>query len=143
MAQQVINVGSAPNDGTGDPLRTAYIKTNNNFGELYSRAQTNPPASLTGSAGDVAGMYAYDENYFYYCFANFDGSSQIWNQVAQIGNVSVTEIASGNSSVQFSNISGNVLFSVNGTANSMVVTSNSATVTGNFTTTNTITGGNL
>ena len=34
MAQQEINVGAAPNDGTGDPLRTAYIKTNNNFTEL-------------------------------------------------------------------------------------------------------------
>jgi hypothetical protein len=143
MAQQEINVGSAPNDGTGDPLRTAYIKTNDNFDELYSRAQTNPPASLTGALGDVAGMYAYDENYFYYCYDNFTGNSQIWNQVAQIGNVSVTQIASGNSSVQFSNISGNVLFSVNGTANAMVVTSNSATVTGNLTTTNRITGGNL
>ena len=143
MAREIINVGSAPNDGTGDPLRTAYIKTNNNFGELYSRAQTNPPTSLNGSLGDVAGMYAYDENYFYYCYQNFDGSSQIWNQVAQIGNVSVTQIASGNSSVQFSDISGNVLVGVDGTDNVMVVTSSSATVTGNLTTTNRITGGNL
>jgi len=143
MSQQVINVGSAPNDGTGDPLRTAYIKTNNNFGELYSRAQTNPPASLNGSAGDVAGMYAYDENYFYYCYQDFDDSSQIWNQVAQIGNVAVTQIASGNSSVEFSDISGNVLVSVDGTNNVMVVTDSGATVTGNLTTTNTITGGNL
>ena len=143
MAREIINVGSAPNDGTGDPLRTAYIKTNNNFGELYSRAQTNPPASLTGSLGDVAGMYAYDQNYFYYCYRDFDGSSQIWNEVAQIGNVSVTQIASGTSSVQFSDISGNVLVSVDGTDNVMVVTSSSATITGNLTTTNRITGGNL
>ena len=143
MAQQDINVGSAPNDGTGDPLRTAYIKTNDNFDELYSRAQTNPPDSLNGSLGDVAGMYAYDENYFYYCYQDFDDSSQIWNQVAQIGNVAVTQIASGNSSVEFSDIGGNVLVSVNGTNNVMVVTSNSATVTGNLTTTNRITGGNL
>jgi hypothetical protein len=143
MAQQDINVGSAPNDGTGDPLRTAYIKCNNNFSELYSIAQTNPPASLNGTVGDFAGMYAYDSNYFYYCYQDFDDSSQIWNQVAQIGNVSVTQIASGNSSVQFSDIAGNVLIDVNGTASVMVVTSNSATVTGNLTATNRITGGNL
>jgi hypothetical protein len=36
MAQQIINVGEAPNDGGGDPLRTAFIKSNDNFSELYS-----------------------------------------------------------------------------------------------------------
>lgn len=35
MAQQTINVGSAPNDGTGDTLRTTAIKINANFDELY------------------------------------------------------------------------------------------------------------
>lgn len=35
MAKQVINIGSAPNDGTGDPIRTAFIKANENFTELY------------------------------------------------------------------------------------------------------------
>jgi hypothetical protein len=35
MTQQVINVGTNPNDMTGDPLRTAYIKCNQNFTELY------------------------------------------------------------------------------------------------------------
>jgi len=28
---QNIGVGTIPNDGTGDPLRTAFIKVNNNF----------------------------------------------------------------------------------------------------------------
>jgi nitrogen fixation protein len=36
MAQQVINIGSAPNDGTGDQLRTAFDKCNDNFTELYA-----------------------------------------------------------------------------------------------------------
>jgi plastocyanin len=35
MAKQVINVGAAANDGTGDPLRTAMQKVNLNFTELY------------------------------------------------------------------------------------------------------------
>ena len=35
MAQQTINIGSAPNDGTGDPLRTAFDKANDNFNEVY------------------------------------------------------------------------------------------------------------
>ena len=60
MAQQIINVGAAPNDGQGDPIRTAFTKTNSNFSELYSRVQTTPPPTLVGSIGDEAGMYAYD-----------------------------------------------------------------------------------
>jgi len=31
MAIEIINVGNVANDGTGDPLRTAYQKINNNF----------------------------------------------------------------------------------------------------------------
>jgi hypothetical protein len=33
--QQTIAVGTTPNDNTGDPLRTAFIKCNDNFSELY------------------------------------------------------------------------------------------------------------
>jgi|MDSW01.2.fsa_nt_gb hypothetical protein len=36
MAKQTINIGSSANDGTGDPLRTAFDKINDNFDELYS-----------------------------------------------------------------------------------------------------------
>lgn len=39
MAQQTINVGTNPNDGTGDTLRGAFIKTDDNFTELYSGKQ--------------------------------------------------------------------------------------------------------
>ena len=35
MARQTINIGTAANDGTGDPLRTAFDKINDNFVELY------------------------------------------------------------------------------------------------------------
>ena len=36
MARQNINIGATPDDGTGDPLRDAFDKTNDNFIELYS-----------------------------------------------------------------------------------------------------------
>ena len=36
MAQQTINIGASPNDGTGDFVRDAFDKTNDNFTELYS-----------------------------------------------------------------------------------------------------------
>ena len=36
MSQQIINVGNLPDNGDGDPLRTAFIKTNDNFTEIYT-----------------------------------------------------------------------------------------------------------
>ena len=90
MAKEVINVGTVPNDGTGDPLRTAYIKCNNNFTELYARYQDIAPTSAVGTAGDRAGMIAIGTDpaltasfgKFYYCYADYDGSTEIWRQVA-------------------------------------------------------------
>lgn len=46
MAQQTINIGTVANDGTGDPLRTAFDKVNDNFTELY------------GFGGDITGVTA-------------------------------------------------------------------------------------
>lgn len=35
MAKQEINIGASANDGTGDDLRTAFDKVNDNFSEVY------------------------------------------------------------------------------------------------------------
>ena len=47
MAKQVIGVGTTANDGTGDPIRDAFVKVNSNFTELY-----------TDDAGDVGSITA-------------------------------------------------------------------------------------
>jgi hypothetical protein len=36
MTQLIIDIGDAPNDGTGDSVRDAFNKCNNNFSELYA-----------------------------------------------------------------------------------------------------------
>ena len=36
MAKQIINVGTASDDGTGDSLRAAFVKVNENFTEVYN-----------------------------------------------------------------------------------------------------------
>ena len=36
MAKQNIDIGAAANDGTGDHIRTAFDKCNDNFDELYT-----------------------------------------------------------------------------------------------------------
>ncbi len=58
MARQTVNIGSAPNDGTGDPLRVAYDKLNDNFLEIYddggANITVNNPVTLTETTLDVA-----------------------------------------------------------------------------------------
>ena len=49
MAQQTISTGSSANDGTGDTLRSAGTKINENFTELYGRSQRITETVSTGS----------------------------------------------------------------------------------------------
>jgi hypothetical protein len=115
MSPDIINVGASPNDGQGDPIRTAFIKTNSNFAELFALPNPTPPTTLVGQAGDVPGMYAYNADYFYYCFATWDGISTIWARVAQVNYVSVNKINNGNSNVSINNANANVTVTVNST----------------------------
>lgn len=41
MSIQLVNIGTVPNDGTGDLLRDAFDKVNDNFIELYSAPLVN------------------------------------------------------------------------------------------------------
>jgi hypothetical protein len=45
MAQQTIGIGAAPNDDTGDTLRDAFDKTNDNFTEVYTALDTKAKSS--------------------------------------------------------------------------------------------------
>ena len=145
MTQQIIYVGAAPNDGDGDPIRTAFIKTNDNFSELYARVQVDAPSTLIGKAGDEIGYYAPTADYFYYCFANYNGSSVIWAQITALGNISATKIQNGTSVVQIVDPNGNANVSINGTSNVAVFANTGVYVsrliaTGNISTGNYILG---
>lgn len=135
MAREVINVGAAPNDGLGDPIRTSFIKTNNNFDELYARAQENPPATLVGSPGDVAGMYAYDTTYFYYCYQDWDGTSTVWARITNDALLSISRISNGNSTVNIPTANSNVSVTVANVANVAVFTASGAVINGDLTVT--------
>jgi hypothetical protein len=52
MAKQTINIGTSANDGTGDPLREAFSKTNSNFTELYDAVVTST-SDLTNDSGFI------------------------------------------------------------------------------------------
>ena len=57
MATEIINIGASPNDGTGEGLRSAFAKVNNNFSTILA-AGTGYSGSIgslgyTGSQGDT------------------------------------------------------------------------------------------
>lgn len=95
MTQQLINVGTAPNDATGDPLRTAFTKINANFTEIYSNVQISPTGSGTiqvvnlTSVGNVnAGGYVSAQS----AVLNFLDSTVIGSSVANAATFSVAQI---------------------------------------------------
>ncbi len=102
--QQIINIGASPNDGAGDPLRTAFQKTNENFSVLFGISGITGIANGTSnisiplansnivmSVGNVANVFTVQAN----------GTTTLGNHVVtsgmNAGNVtsSGTIIASG------------------------------------------------
>lgn len=61
MAIQLINVGQIANDGTGDDLREAFVKINQNFEELDLRDDEQTTASNLGNIGQ--GIFFNRVNY--------------------------------------------------------------------------------
>jgi hypothetical protein len=128
MAQQIINVGEAPNDGGGDPLRTAFIKSNDNFSELYSIG------GITGIANGTSNISIPLAN------------GSILMSVSNVANIATLTSSGlqivGNSSVTGTAAAGNITVGgtlvANGTIQSLgAVTAVTVTASGN------LVGGNL
>lgn len=47
--QQVINLGDAANDGTGDPLRVAFEKVNNNFANVWAAGPVDTRVTIANN----------------------------------------------------------------------------------------------
>lgn len=53
MAKQIVNIGASANDGTGDPLRIAFDKVNDNFNEIYFSLGGNSLNTVFNSQGEI------------------------------------------------------------------------------------------
>lgn len=61
--QEIINIGTLPNDGEGDPLRVAFAKINNNFSNLFPTAiNTSSSYSVGNTPGQL--IFETDANAF-------------------------------------------------------------------------------
>jgi hypothetical protein len=91
MAQQIINTGTAPNDGTGDTLKTSFTKANANFTELYSLPPGNAyVGSGTAPSSPNVGDLWYDLSTGVLSIYVSDGNSSQWVQVAPSGTITQT-----------------------------------------------------
>jgi hypothetical protein len=54
MAYQTVNIGSSANDGTGDQLRTAFDKINDNFFEVYEELGGSTLSNISISGGTIS-----------------------------------------------------------------------------------------
>lgn len=84
MSKQTINIGTSANDGTGDQLRAAFDKVNDNFNEVYAgiASVVRPaPVDSKGATGDISGMVAYGTGFIYFCTAAYDGATDIWQRI--------------------------------------------------------------
>jgi len=110
MAQQTIGIGSAVNDGTGDPLRTAFTKTNANFTELYtsvaglqsSDADLTAIGALAGTSGflkkTAANSWALDTS----TYATLTGAETLTNKTLTAPKIDLINDANGNEILGFS-----------------------------------------
>ena len=82
MALQTINIGTLANDGTGDDLREAFIKVNQNFDDLDLRSPESTTVTNLGNAGEGV-------------FAQKVGSQLQLKKLVQGSNVTLTSSTTG------------------------------------------------
>ena len=91
MAQLIINTGSVPNDKTGDSLRTAMIKVNNNFSQLFTDALVGNTLTVGNSSINVF------SNSSYLSVGNTTNNTQINTVGISVNTVLTTQIKSPSS----------------------------------------------
>lgn len=113
MAKQVINIGTTANDGTGDPLRTAFDKVNDNFTELYNDDAGDVGSIIAGTGvavdqatGDVTVSLADDGVSYAKMGSEFTTSATISASDVDFVSAAVfTKTLSADTTLTFSNVS--------------------------------------
>mgnify|MGYP003111187823 CR=1 FL=1 len=136
MSKQVIQVGTSQDDGTGDTLRAAFIKVNENFTELYNEFGDGELTSNIKLIGSTISTDTTNSNLV--ISPNGVGKTEIDSDLLVRGNVVVVNELRGDT-LQIDtngNIDGNLVVDGNITANSITVTTldpTNVTVSGTLT----------
>ena len=141
MAKQTIGIGTTANDGTGDPLRDAFDKVNDNFDEVYS-AFTFASNNATVANNVLIGNSTVNSvsNSTTVSISNSTSEVTTTSGSILVGNSTVNSIANS-STIVVSNSTSSIAVSegtiavgnstVNTTANSSLVNATSVTVNSN------------
>jgi len=89
MAINTINVGSVANDGTGNPIRTAFQTVNDNFQFIQGGLFAGTESSII-SAVSVTGGYLYSNSYVY-ASTYVNANSIVSGTVTSNGNLYVSQ----------------------------------------------------
>ena len=119
MTKQTINIGSSANDGTGDPLRTAFTKINENFSELYGGDSDASTVLEHDSSPKLAG--------------NLDTNNNSITTDVTNGNVTLTANGTGSIVLNGLKVKGTTLFSDDSSAisiNESLIVDGTASVSG-------------
>jgi|32_taG_2_1085360.scaffolds.fasta_scaffold02205_8 hypothetical protein len=108
MSKQSINIGTNPNDGTGDTLRAAMDKVNDNTNEVYSLFGNGTTLAISGDATVSAGALTIANDAVGYdklgaeftTSATISASNVDWSSAAVF-----TKTLSANTTLTFSNVS--------------------------------------
>jgi hypothetical protein len=160
MTQQIIDVGAAANDGTGESLRTAFEAVNNNFAQVWSAGPVdsnvviaNNTISINGTNGNLilqgngignivtnSSVRPSVDSVFDLGSPNFryDTVYAGYFQGNGAGLTGITvsagsQILNANSNVKIADLNGPVTVGVNGTANVATFRANGLSVGGNVT----------
>ena len=87
MAKQIINIGTNPNDGTGDQLRTAFDKVNSNTEELYQSGPVGSNLKL-----ELNTLSSINTNGDIILLPDGIGKIQLENNVVALGDVEISGI---------------------------------------------------
>lgn len=91
MAKQTIGVGLAANDGGGDPLRSAFVKVNENFTELYNSTATIPTTLLNlGITDGTNGQVLTTDGNGAFTFTTVSGGGSTLGALTDVSSVAAT-----------------------------------------------------
>lgn len=113
MAKQTVNIGAAPNDGTGDAIRDAFNKINSNFDEVYSSytatgAITVGNSTVNSVVSNTGGLVV----------ANPTSSTVANTSILKVGNTTVNAVINSSSLViGNTTVNSSVLYVGNSTVN--------------------------
>jgi hypothetical protein len=92
-----VYVGAAANDGTGDPLRNAFLKIDQNFANIATASNSSPVTSVAGRTGNIVlsinDVFGAASTYY---VANYvaAGNAYVDSQIAALGNIDVVALTS-------------------------------------------------